>query len=416
MSPIQPTIVLTTQVPTLRVLPSMGINFSVASGAGDGGDTGSDRAQQAGDDIPIDHGAEPSEDPKGDGSGDCDNDVITVSSPVHRAMRCSVTPLSTGGHDVDVGSTSGGMATDLSRIGGGSKASSPHLFSLDRLKLTPSMSTATAQMLIQSTHELLDHPNKTLQKTADLSDDKGILEHTASFDNEGQVTSPQKDKAEEEVVDLLSDPGDLATQTQREAAVAKIRLSVWAEDAADVKRIKQKQMPLGQVSNRLVFQLFDPKLVLENILDLIVLRLSPEVFIDHCTTAAYKPNLDLLHIKHMYLKFKYVYVIQLCHTSTDFSTPQLFTRVPTPHTVKKHTIPGVMAKSKEYKAVLCNFCPSFCGNEDSAYNHVCHLHLCMAVECGQCFEIVSFSLADFRDHFRNCSAEGFDSGLAARLD
>ena len=41
---IQPTIVLTTQVPTLGVLPSMGINFSVAGGAGDGGDPGSDRA------------------------------------------------------------------------------------------------------------------------------------------------------------------------------------------------------------------------------------------------------------------------------------------------------------------------------------------------------------------------------------
>ena len=68
-------------------------------------------------------------------------------------------------------------------------------------------------------------------------------------------------------------------------------------------------MPLGWVSDRLVFQLFNPKLVLEDILDLIVSRLSPEVFIDCCTMAAYKPNLDLLHIKHMYLKFKYVYVI-----------------------------------------------------------------------------------------------------------
>ena len=52
-------------------------------------------------------------------------------------MRHSVTPLSTGGRDVDVGSTSGSMAIDLSRIGGGSKANSPHLISLDRLKLLP---------------------------------------------------------------------------------------------------------------------------------------------------------------------------------------------------------------------------------------------------------------------------------------
>ena len=103
--------------------------------------------------------------------------------------------------------------------------------------------------------------------------------------------------------------------------MAKTRPSVWAEDAADMKRIKQKQMPLGQVSNKLVFHLFNPKLVLEDILDLIVSRLSPKVFIDHChITAAYKPNLDLLHIKHMYLKFKYVFVIWLCCTSTDFST------------------------------------------------------------------------------------------------
>ena len=221
----------------------------------------------------------------------------------------------------------------------------------------------------------------------------------------------------------LADPGDPATQAQREAAVAKIRPSVWAEDAADMKRIKQKQMPFGQVSDRLVFQLFNPKLALEDILDLIVLRLSPEVFIDHCTMATYKPNLDLLHIKYLYFKFKYVCVIQLCHTSTDFSTPQLFTGVLTPHTVKKHTIPGVMAKtrgdkakSKEYKAVLCNFCPSFCSNEDSAYNHVCHLHLCMTVGCGQCFDFVSFLCADLRVHFRNCSAGRFDSGLATRLD
>ena len=99
------------------------------------------------------------------------------------------------------------------------------------------MSTAAAQMLIWSTHELLDCPNKSPQKTTDLSDDEDTLEHTASFDNEVQVTT-QEDKAEEDDIDLLADPGDLATQAQREAAVAKIRPNVWAEDAADVKRIK----------------------------------------------------------------------------------------------------------------------------------------------------------------------------------
>ena len=107
------------------------------------------------------------------------------------------------------------------------------------------MSTVTAQMLIRSTHELLDCPNKSLCKITDLSDDEGTLDHTASFDNEGQVATTQEDKAEEEDVDSLADPGNLATQAQREVAVAKIRPSIWAEHAVDMKRIKQKQIPLG---------------------------------------------------------------------------------------------------------------------------------------------------------------------------
>ena len=217
------------------------------------------------------------------------------------------------------------------------------------------MMTAAAQLLIQSTHALLDHPNKSPQKTADLSDDEAILGCTTSFDNEGQMTSPQEDDLEG--IQLLK---------QREVTVAMIRPSVWAQDAADVRRIKQKQMPLGRVSESLVFNFFNPQQILEDILDLIMSRLSTNVFIDHCTTAPYQPNLDLLHIKHMYLKFKYAYMIQLCHSSVNFSVPQLFAGVLTPHTIKKHTIPGVMAKSRgdrtksmEYKAVLCNFCSSF---------------------------------------------------------
>ena len=294
-----------------------------------------------------------------------------VSSPSHRAVRHSVTPLATSGWDMDAGSSGGSMAINSSRMGGGSKVSSPHLPNPDMLKLTPSRLTIAAQMLIKSTHELLDRPTRSWQKTTKTSDDEGTLEHTASFDNEGQMTSLHEDDVEEDDIDLLADSGDLVTQAQREAAVAKIRPSVWAEDAVDVKRIKQKQVLLGQVSDKLVFHVFDPKLVLEDILDLIVLRLSLEVFIDHHTMAVYKPNLDILCIKHMYLKFKYVCVIWLCHTSADFSMPQLFAGVLTPHTVKKHTIPGVMAKTqgdrarpKEYKVVLCNFCPFFCHNED----------------------------------------------------
>ena len=195
MPPIQPTIVLTTQVPTLGVLPSMGINFTVASDAGDGAGASDDRAQQADDNILEDHDARPDKDLEGDG-----HDVIVLGSPAHRVVRHSVTPLSTSGHDAGVGSTSGSMATDLSRISGGSKASSLHLFSLDRLKLTSSMSTAAAQMLIQSTHKLLNHPNKSLQKTTDLSDDEDTLEHTASLAN---VTTPQEDEAEEDDMGLL---------------------------------------------------------------------------------------------------------------------------------------------------------------------------------------------------------------------
>ena len=122
---------------------------------------------------------------------------------------------------------------------------------------------------------------------------------------------------------MLADPGDSATQAEREVAVAKIRPSFWAQDAADVRRIKQKQMPLGRVSESLVFNLFNPQQILEDILDLIVSRLSTDVFIDHHTTAPYQPNLDLPHIKHMYSKFKYAYMIQLCHTSQFFCTAAL---------------------------------------------------------------------------------------------
>ena len=59
------------------------------------------------------------------------------------------------------------------------------------------------------------------------------------------MTSLHEDDAEEDDIDSLADPGDLVTQAQREAEVAKIRPSIWAEDAADMKRIKQKQVPLG---------------------------------------------------------------------------------------------------------------------------------------------------------------------------
>ena len=192
-------------------------------------------------------------------------------------MVCHSLSLSTSDRDVEAGPSSDSMATGSARAGGGGKAGSLHLFSPDRLKMTPSMVTAAAQLLIWSTHTLLDCPNKSLQKTADPSDDEATLEHTASFDNEGQMTSLQEDDLEEDNVDLLIDPGDSATQVEREVAVAKIRPSVWTQDTADVKWIKQKQMPLGRVSESLIFNLFNPKQILEDILNLIVSRLSTNV-------------------------------------------------------------------------------------------------------------------------------------------
>ena len=77
---------------------------------------------------------------------------------------------------------------------------------------------------------------------------------------------------------------------------------------------------------------------------------------------------------------------------------------------------GDRVRPKEYKAVLCNVYLFFSGSEDSAYIHVCHLHLCMAVGCGCCFDHVNFSHAELRDHFKSCTAEGFDSGLTAGLE
>ena len=58
---MQPTIVLATQAPTLGVLPSMGINFSVVDSASDGGgggnDAGGEGVQETEDDVPRDPGA-----------------------------------------------------------------------------------------------------------------------------------------------------------------------------------------------------------------------------------------------------------------------------------------------------------------------------------------------------------------------
>ena len=257
-----------------------------------------------------------------------------MNSPSRKAVKHSVTPLSSSGRDV-------GLAISPARMNLRDGIDSQLLPNAETLKLTPSMSAVAAQVLIKSAHQLIDHPGKSPKRVVETSDDEGTLEHTASFENEGQMISPPEDDGKEGDVDSLVDP---ATQVQREAGVAKIRPSVWAEDAANVKRIKQRQTAFGHVSDKLLFSILNLKLVFEDILDLIVSRLSPDVFIDCQPTAMYQPNLDTPCIKHMYTKFKFAYVIQLCLTSADFSTPQLFAGVITPHTMKKHTMPGVMAK------------------------------------------------------------------------
>ena len=209
---MQPTIVLATQAPTLEVLPSMGINFGVvdsaSDGGGDGNDAAGDRVQETEDDVPRGPDARHGEGGEEEGSKDHDHDVTLVSSSPCKVTRWSVTPLSTSDRDVEAGPSSGGMATGSAKAGGGSEAGSLHPFSPDRLKMPPFMMTAAAQLLIQSTHALLGHLNKSLQKTADPSGDEANLEHTTSFDNEGQMTSLQEDNLEEEDVDSLIDPGD----------------------------------------------------------------------------------------------------------------------------------------------------------------------------------------------------------------
>ena len=81
---MQPTRVLTTQAPTLGVLPYMGINFSVVDSAGDGGangdDAGGDGVQETEYDVPGGPDARCDEDREEEGSEDHDHDVILVSS------------------------------------------------------------------------------------------------------------------------------------------------------------------------------------------------------------------------------------------------------------------------------------------------------------------------------------------------
>ena len=100
------------------------------------------------DDVPGSPGARCGEDGEEEGSKDHDHDIILVSSSPHKVTRWSVTPLSSSNRDIEAGSNQWHGIAAVS----------------DRLKMTPSMMTAATQLLIQSTHALLDHPNKSLYR------------------------------------------------------------------------------------------------------------------------------------------------------------------------------------------------------------------------------------------------------------
>ena len=123
----------------------MGINFSLVDSASDGSGDG---VQEIKDDVPGGPDARCGEGGEEEGSEDHDHDVILVISSPCKVTRWSVTSLSTSDRDIEAGPSSGGMAAGSARAGGGSEASSLHLFSPDRLKMTPSMMIATAQLLI----------------------------------------------------------------------------------------------------------------------------------------------------------------------------------------------------------------------------------------------------------------------------
>ena len=99
-----------------------------------------------------------------------------MSSPSHKAVKCSGTPLSTSGRDV-------GLAVSPVRMNLRDGTDSQLLPNPDTLKLTPLMSAVAAQALIKSAHQLIDHPAKSQKRVVETSDDEGTLEHTAFFDN-----------------------------------------------------------------------------------------------------------------------------------------------------------------------------------------------------------------------------------------
>ena len=228
LPPIQP--VLTPQALTLSVIPSMGVSLGAPGGV-DGGDNGDGDGDQPNDDDLQEDGGAPNtgsrEEPGGDDldnqKGDDDIILILQGSPPCKTVKHSSTPLSTGGRNVDVeerlnasvaGITNDSLAISPPGMVLGEDDGSKPLPCLDTLRLTPSMSAVAAQALIKSTHQLIDCPPRSPKKVVETSNNEGTFECTASFKNEGQVTSHPEDKGEEDDVDSLMDPGDPATQAQ----------------------------------------------------------------------------------------------------------------------------------------------------------------------------------------------------------
>ena len=92
------------------------------------------------------------------------------------------------------------------------------------------------------------------------------------------------------------------------------------------------------------------------------------------------------------------------------SSLSMFADVLTPFALCKHTIPGILTKPKkgrlgqavpqEYKAVLCNLCAYFSGNENRAYASMFQIHLSLAISCGRCFNYMTFLHSEMRTHLR----------------
>ena len=118
MPPIQPTVVLTTQAPTLGVIPSMGVSISAPDGKDDSND-GDGGGDQLNDDELHEDGGAPDTGPReGPGGDDLDNqkgdnDIILISqgSP-HNVVKCSSNLLPTGGRNVDMNASGVGVTND----------------------------------------------------------------------------------------------------------------------------------------------------------------------------------------------------------------------------------------------------------------------------------------------------------------